>query len=351
MCTVLLYFVGVDASGLRKDIFSKFFDQITAPTNKLFESISNERTGSTHYFPLDSKKKSDDDDDDDDSKKNGNSKKYEQIGQILFCCLVNDLPISVEFPSWLYRVITDTCPEKWKVEEWISLSKEIFPQFTNSLLWCRTCDEDLGEMLGDDVEFPVPFISGSEQLQSVNVNNVDYYILHKIKEKFEGGGGERMRLKNANAVKSGFFKHCSKDVLAYLNNLNGTELQLLLSGPEYLDGHVLLSRMQFIGFSSSSAGRSVKGYLETMLKEELNMTQLKLFLISITSLPSLPRCSEDNGKYITIAQVSNHPGRIYAHTCFNRLDVSDSFTSIDEFRRALNTFIENATTSVMDEIN
>ena len=280
-------------------------------------------------------------------------------------CLVNDIPIECHLSSWIFDVLVD-CEAK-NLSEWIDISRKLDEEFTNNLLWYRSYNgkEKLCDIICDDEKFAVPFLSGNDRMETININNVDYYIEHKIKSRIRG---VNKRMERVLRIKRGFFSFMNENnnnnnnkekelQESFLNNLNGREVQLLISGPEYIDGNMILKQIQFNGFTRNNDKRiRSKRYFIKLLCEDLNITQLKLLLFAITALPSLPRSINNNNSssssssYIKVVAVSQ-PGRFYSHTCFNTFDLTDSFNDYDTFKSAFLNYLSNVTTSSMDEMD
>lgn len=123
----------------------------------------------------------------------------------------------------------------------------------------------------------------------------------------------KSRLRPLRALKSGFDQALG-GLEEALSVFSATDMQLLMCGENYIDGHMVASRMRFAGWPSYS---STPVHLVSLL-HEMTPQELRRFLLLGTSA-----CALDGDVRITIQRCPPSERLPVGRTCFRRIDLPD----------------------------
>ena len=312
---------GVDAGGLTKDMYCRFFDSLMSPKKGFFEcaeSGGGRSTASSRgqlFLPS--------------GKKGGPSlDSFEALGKVLAKVIFDGQTILTPFPESFFKCLLgqsvsfkdleDYDPQLYRQLYANVLNKQLTPEYAQAL----------------SLDFHELMSNGENRL--VTDSNKREYLKLIARKKLVVDRGAQFQ-----AIVKGF------NIFSFGKNLrrfNAKDLMVLLSGPSEISAEMILRNMNFRhgNWRNSSTIDMIKRYIRSM-----GADKRKKFLQFATGSPSLPlgglgQHSEDENPSmgrITFTRLPRSKRLPEAHTCFNCIDLPD-YMDYELLERSFDTAID-----------
>lgn len=308
---------GIDAGGLTSELFSLFFEQLQEASD-LFDVQQETQL----CLPADTVANND------SSRLLRNLDTYTVVGRIIAKCFLERRPLLLKLPNWFYRFLLGMEPRSLK--EWMSDSRQFDSSFVHGLEFLLTYSDP--ESIVEET-FPI----GNEQV-SVTRQNLQQYVLFKLRQKLEGENGKR--LERMTALKEGFCSMLDDHLLKHLlPQLNSNELAVLLCGPSYIDADIIIRDLKFVNWPRNSP---IPAFFERVLRE-IDIKSLKRFLQWTVAMPNVPLGGLQ--RKITITKSL----RTFAHTCSYTLELRSDIDDYDTFKEHLTQMLAASVYATLEE--
>ena len=294
---------GVDAGGLTKDMYCRFFDGLLAPKAGFFVSAGGGNASSSSrghlYLPC-------------GSDTNVPLAAFESLGKVLAKVIFDGQTIAAPFPASFFKQLLGLPVAFRDLEEYDHelyrqlysnvLNKELTPEYSQAL------SLDFHGLVDGGADRPVTDSNKREYLRLVAVQKLV---------------GERAPQFEALVRGFNIFRFHS-----HLHRFNASDLMVLISGPTDITADMVLDNVDFNhgNWRNSKTLDHVRQYIRS-----LSPSKIKEFLQFATGSPSLPlgglgQVAEEEqpsmGK-ITFTRLPKSNRLPEAHTCFNCIDLSD----------------------------
>ena len=311
---------GVDAGGLTKDMFCRFFDGLMSSNLGFFECCSEASAGKRSkgrvYLPC--------------GKANAASDAaFEALGKLLAKVIFDGQTICAPFPESFFKCLLGLPVSFRDLEEY---DPELYHQLYANIL-NKSLTPEYSQALS--LDFYGLIENGEDRV--VTESNKREYLRLTAKQKLIGE-----RAKQFEMLKRGF------NVFRFENHLkrfNAADLLMLVSGPSEITAEMVIQNIDFShgNWRNSKTLEHIQQYIFS-----LDRSKIKRFLQFATGSPNLPLgglgqdCEGDQpsmGK-ITFTRLPKSTRLPEAHTCFNCIDLSD-YQDYNLLRRSFDIAIEN----------
>ena len=279
---------GIDAGGLKRELFSLLLDEIINPERKLF--VTDEETNLL-WFPTIEEEASKE-----------LLVNYTLVGMIIGIAIYNGIILNVNFPSVVFRMLLDGEPT-------IADLHNFRPQLARSILQLGELSEE--DIADADLTFTVhekELILGGRNIPVTknNVNQfIDLYIKYHLKTSIE---------KQFKAFYNGFWAPCSGKVL---KTCNPQELELMICGSADLDFDKLKAVTVYLNYTESSP--VIRWFWEIV--NNYSHEEKRKFLFFVTGTRYAPPLGLSHMKF-GIQRSGPHSDLLpVSHTCVNLLDL------------------------------
>ena len=312
---------GVDAGGLTKDMYCRFFDALMSPQKGFFVSADNgggrPLTSSRGRLYLPSGKK-----------EGASLESFEALGKVLAKVVFDGQTILTPFPESFFKCLLGLAVSFRDLEDYDpQLYRQLYANVLN-----KTLTLEYSEALSLDFFGLVP--NGEKRI--VTESNKREYLKLVAQKKLVVDRGSQFQ-----AIVKGFSVF---NFRKHMGRFNAKDLMVLLSGPAEISADMILLNMNFRhgNWRNSSTIDMIKRYIRSMDSNKRNK-----FLQFATGSPSLPlgglgqRSEEENPSMgrITFTRLPKSKRLPEAHTCFNCIDLPD-YMDYDLLQKSFDTAID-----------
>lgn len=244
---------------------------------------------------------------------------YIAFGRFLLFCLIQNIPLYLEFSPILYEVITNKIPTTY--DSWMVFIRRMDKQFAKSI--------DIAHIRPDLVSASI----GEFQKEAISI----------FESKYLQG------LQYMNYIRDGFLEFLPQTLNDIIEKMNGKQICELLSGDSL---HLNFQNVEsFLSDSlskpiweSSQQHKQTKYWFLNWLRGS-NLSQLRKFLSFVTGIGSVPLHNSEAKYQIQIIPDSN---QIFARTCFRQLQLYYRCKDSDQFYNLMTRVIEEQNDAFKD---
>ena len=312
---------GVDAGGLTKDMYCRFFERLMSPKKGFFECVESgggrAATSARGRLYLPS------------GKKPGPSlESFEALGKVLAKVVFDGQTIVTPFPESFFKCLLGLSVSFRDLEDYDpQLYRQLYANVLNKQLTVEYAQALSLDFYG--------LVSNGEKRIVTDSNKREYLKLVSQKKLVVDRGAQFQAIVKGFSVFK-FRKHMTR--------FNAKDLIVLLSGPAEITADMILMNMNFRhgNWRNSSTIDMIKRYIRSM-----NTQQRMKFLQFATGSPSLPlgglgqRSEEENPSMgrITFTRLPKSKRLPEAHTCFNCIDLPD-YMDYELLKKSFDTAID-----------